>query len=362
MSNSVKLDVEKTLFYFIESIVSRWQYLYPTGERDKDIVKETDIVYDEAHAEDCKLDLYYLPGRKRTKYPVLVYVHGGGFVAGDKKSREGTCRWLAQQGLFVVAVNYGLCPAYRFPEPLLHLIRSLSWIKENAKAYNLNSRKVIGAGDSAGGYYAMMMALVQCTPKLQTRFGVKPALRLGALALNCGLYDVESILRAKMPFNIPANIFKGFTGLDTVSLPDFEFGDSCAPVDFISAALPPLLLIYSKHDILCPGQTESIIEKLEERHVYYESFYSDKFLSNHCFPFAWFRRDSKLANDVTLDFIRRYVSGTLREPSGETIALNIVEDRHKAAASERPAPDGEAAKKKPVFGKKKAGQKTVRPE
>ena len=75
-----------------------------TRFKNVEFVVDKDIVYDKSAPEDCTLDTYYVK-RKEGKYPVLFYIHGGGFVAGDKKYRRALSRWSAQMGYFVINVD-----------------------------------------------------------------------------------------------------------------------------------------------------------------------------------------------------------------------------------------------------------------
>ena len=80
------------------------------------VVVRSDVVYDPERAQICKGDLY-LPKEGKPAGAVLE-IHGGGFVAGDKKHRRGLSSWLVRNaGVAVFSVNYGLGPQSKFPEP-----------------------------------------------------------------------------------------------------------------------------------------------------------------------------------------------------------------------------------------------------
>ena len=136
---------------------------------------ETDIPYTEG--EYCKLDTYYVKKDNDEKYPVFFYIHGGGFVAGDKYHRRGMAKWAAEKGFFVVNVNYGLGPKELFPLGLQHLITALNWVGQNAEKYNLDLDNMCVSGDSAGGYYSAMLGCVCSNKELQQRFGVQTSLK-----------------------------------------------------------------------------------------------------------------------------------------------------------------------------------------
>lgn len=78
----------------------------------KDTVIEKDISYDDRYPQ-CKADFVYK--KSEEKLPVLVNIHGGGFVMGDKKHRRSISELYADKGWFVININYRLAPKYPFP-------------------------------------------------------------------------------------------------------------------------------------------------------------------------------------------------------------------------------------------------------
>ena len=112
------MSIATTLFKAVDVLFD-----HPQNKRRKRFYKDVDFVVekDVQYFDDevCKLDTYFVK-KDNGKYPVMFYIHGGGFVAGDKHHRRAISQWFAVQGYFVVNVNYGLCPAYKFPQPLVH--------------------------------------------------------------------------------------------------------------------------------------------------------------------------------------------------------------------------------------------------
>jgi len=94
---------------------------------------------------------------------VLVYVHGGGFVGGDKTevTALGNLSRQTTRGYAVVSVNYRLAkPASdKFPTPVADVAQALRWIRANGAAHGLNPAKLVLAGHSAGGTLASLVAL-----------------------------------------------------------------------------------------------------------------------------------------------------------------------------------------------------------
>lgn len=145
-------------------------------------------------SSDRLLDLY-LPDKKVTEkgFPVLVFIHGGGFTGGDKVEANGLnpiCKAIVQKGFAVISINYYLTMKYRHIKgvscesqmrngvpvnhrfhPLLRqsiknassdVISALEWLKTNAPKYNLNIHAVALCGGSAGAITALHTACIEC--------------------------------------------------------------------------------------------------------------------------------------------------------------------------------------------------------
>lgn len=103
------------------------------------------------------LDIY-IPNNGKGNYPVIVAIHGGGFMMGS--SQGGDLKSMLEgvnRGYAVVCVNYRLSSEARFPAAVNDCKRAIRFIKENAKKYNLNADKIAVFGDSAGGNLAAMI-------------------------------------------------------------------------------------------------------------------------------------------------------------------------------------------------------------
>jgi acetyl esterase len=93
--------------------------------------------------------------------PVLLYLHGGGFVVGGIDTCEGMCRRIAQQsGAAVVAIDYRLAPEHHFPAGLDDSFAALRWLADNAVSLGLDPERIAVGGDSAGGTLSASVAIM----------------------------------------------------------------------------------------------------------------------------------------------------------------------------------------------------------
>ncbi|WP_374565541.1 alpha/beta hydrolase [Ideonella sp.] len=96
------------------------------------------------------------------RLPVLLYLHGGGFVIGDLETHDSLCRQLAlRSGGAVVALDYRLAPEHRFPTAVDDAFAALRWLAgEGAVQLGLDGRRLAVGGDSAGGTLSAVCAIL----------------------------------------------------------------------------------------------------------------------------------------------------------------------------------------------------------
>jgi len=95
-----------------------------------------------------------------TPLPIIVFYHGGGFVAGDVDAYDPVCRELCEKtGYIVVSVDYRLAPEYPFPTTPNDCLAGLEWVIGNAKKLGGDPNNIFVAGDSAGGNLAAVTAI-----------------------------------------------------------------------------------------------------------------------------------------------------------------------------------------------------------
>ena len=97
----------------------------------------------------------------REPFPVIVFLHGGGWILGTLDTHDDYCRSLSNRaGAVVVSVDYRLAPEYRFPSPLDDSYAALQWSAVHAGEIGGDGARLAVAGDSAGGNLAAAAALM----------------------------------------------------------------------------------------------------------------------------------------------------------------------------------------------------------
>ncbi|MCR5431818.1 MAG: alpha/beta hydrolase [Lachnospiraceae bacterium] len=163
-----------------------------------DIERVDDIPYGD-HPEWNLLDVYRPKSETGKKLPVIMIVHGGGWIYGDKVVYQYYAMSLAQRGFAVVNPSYRLAPEFKYPAQIVDICVVSRWIFANADKYGFDTNNIFAAGDSAGAHLVTVFANICVNPVFAKKLGaeypemdftIPGDMRLNAVALNCGKYDI----------------------------------------------------------------------------------------------------------------------------------------------------------------------------
>jgi len=156
-----------------------------------------DVAYwqgEELDEQKHKLDVYVPAGEG--PHPVVVFVHGGGWILGDRQQPGGNYtllgRRLANQGVLAMVISYRLAPWARHPAQIRDTSRALSWALEHAADYGGDPSQVFAMGHSAGAH---LVSLAACDPRWMREWGSSPSKLAGVVSVSAP-YDVEHLGRA----------------------------------------------------------------------------------------------------------------------------------------------------------------------
>ena len=178
----------------VQDIRTNWAI--SDAKRDEGLTTPEDIIrYDNIsygpYGEWNLLDIYHKKD-VTSPQPVIVNIHGGGWVYGNKEIYQFYCMNLAQRGFVVVNFNYRLAPEVNYPAPLEDINAVMTFMKEHAAEYYLDTENVFVVGDSAGGQLASHYLTIFTNPEYAKYYDFEvPALTIRAAGLNCGIYDMK---------------------------------------------------------------------------------------------------------------------------------------------------------------------------
>ena len=242
----------------------------------------------------------YRPRGKAGKLPVIVNIHGGGYVYGSTKQYQFYCMGLAQRGFAVVSFNYHLAPKYKFPTPVYDTNLVMEWICRKAEIYGFDTDNVVIVGDSAGAQLASQYAVICTDPEYAKIMEITPPeFILRAVGLNCGMYDLK-----KRAGEIPGNKLM----IDYFTKDPSVYGKKLDVLSHVTEKFPPAYLLSAKGDFLVE-QCRPMAELIRSKGVPCEyRIYGDE-KTGHVFHLDMCSDLARKANDEEIAFIREHLHG-----------------------------------------------------
>ncbi len=265
-------------------------------EIPKDVVYIRNIRYGE-NKKYHTLDICWPKGiDEKDKLPVIVSVHGGGYVYGSKEVYQFYAASLARQGFVVINYNYRLAPKYKFPAPLEDLNTVLNWMVKQQGDYPVDVDKMFLVGDSAGAQIVSQYGAMYANREYQTIIGIEvPKITLRALGLCCGTYDLQKRIRE----DGGKGVMRDYLGKD----PE-RFAEKLDVLEYIDENYPPTYLFSSKGDFLMK-ECQPMADFLKNKGVECEYKIYGNEQTGHVFHVDMRNEFSAEANREQLEFFKK---------------------------------------------------------
>lgn len=244
----------------------RWsQAVFPFLLRDRRVERIKNLEYG-PYGRRNLLDVY----RPRnvaadtSPAPVLLQIHGGAWVIGDK-NQQGLplMLHLAAEGWVCVAINYRLSPKATWPEHLVDCKRALSWVREHIAEHGGNPDLICVTGGSAGGHLAAMTALTANDPQYQPEFESADT-SVTACVPFYGVYDFNALFDGSRGSDRAARLLARWV-MKTTPEEDSAAFEAASPISHLRPDAPPFFVIHGTNDNLAPvGQARTFVERLRE--------------------------------------------------------------------------------------------------
>ena len=241
--NDIPLDRQAVLS---DDVVSR-SWLKPFHFARDGVRKHTHISYGDA-GERNLLDVYQPVAPREGPCPVLLQVHGGGWVIGKKEEQAKPLMYhMAQRGWVCVAINYRLSPTAAFPAHIIDVKKAIVWIKDNIAEFGGDPEFIAITGGSAGGHLSSLAALTPNCPEYQPGFEDRDT-TVQAAAPFYGVFDFldRYDIRPKMAMDS----FLGKRVMQCTREENPELWDLGSPLSRVNADAPPFFVVQGTHDTL----------------------------------------------------------------------------------------------------------------
>jgi len=234
----------------------------------------------ELDAERQQVDLYLPEGKK--DFPVLVYVHGGGWSKGDRKAGAKVGKTLAGEGIGVVSVGYRLSPAVQHPAHVEDVAQAFAWTYQNIGKYGGNKNALFVSGHSAGGHLAALLATNAAYLK---KYNLSPKNIKGCLPVS-GVFAVGG-QNEKIWGKDPEGWTQG------------------SPLKNVSKDCPPFLIIYAEKDgKMFHTQAKELADLLKKAGV--EATYREMEGRDHGSVISLVNQNGDATRELMLEFIKKH--------------------------------------------------------
>ena len=202
------------------------------------------VTYITANNFDAKLDIY-TPQGVAAPVPTLIYIHGGGWVGGNKEGAILNILPYLEMGWAVVNVQYRLARISLAPAAVEDCRCALRWVIRNAKEYNFDVNKLVVTGHSAGGHLSLTTGMLPASAGLDRECYGTEDLKVAAIINWFGITDVNDLLEGPN--------LKSYAVQWLSSLPNREdVAKRVSPIHYVRAGLPPILTIHGDADPTVP--------------------------------------------------------------------------------------------------------------
>lgn len=273
-------------------------------ERDKGLKTPEDVVrYDNIsygpHGHWNLLDIYRPKSAEDALIPVIVSIHGGAWVYGDKERYQHYCMNLAQRGFAVVNFNYRLAPEDPFPSAIEDVNAVFCWLASHAKEYGADLSRLFTVGDSAGGQLSSQYIAMLTNPEYAKLYHFEvpsDSVHVKAAAFNCSQFcfsaspDLNEMEKASLIAYFGPSWREQLPKVDTLK--------------YITSEFPPSFVMTAYHDFL-KHQAPLMVQRLQEQGVPCEFHMygsEEKTYISHVFHLNIRLEESTSCNDAECNF------------------------------------------------------------
>lgn len=212
---------------------------------------QMDVVFATVDGKPLKLDLY-LPAASNA--PLVVYVHGGAWRAGDKTAGANFAKALVQEGFAVASLDFRQSTDAPFPANVHDVKAGVRFLRANAAKYGYNAQRIGITGESSGAHIALLTGVTNGNKDLEGAVGnnLSTSSDVQTIVSYFAATDLTTILSQSTPFGV--GVREPSLKLLLGDLPDkkLELAQLASPVLHVDANDPPLYLLHGDRDPQMP--------------------------------------------------------------------------------------------------------------
>ncbi|WP_108805591.1 alpha/beta hydrolase [Aquimarina sp. Aq107] len=242
-----------TLVFFLDLSGQETKYKpvkYPATYEAK-----IDLIYTKIDDWEGRIDIYSNPVSQKPT-PIVINIHGGGWNHGVKESKTGFSSFF-KEGFAVANVEYRLVNISKAPGAIEDIRCALIYLQKHAKELNIDTRKIVIMGGSAGGHLALMAGLLNNNRKFDRDCAYDGNIKIAAIIDKYGPTDLTLL---KNKGSVKKWLGDGYKNR--------KFIESVSPLYYVDKNSPPVLIVHGTKDPIIPYEQSSLLyEKLKEHDV-----------------------------------------------------------------------------------------------
>lgn len=266
------------------------------------------VALDPAGPVPSYLDIYRPLDSQSAPLPMVLWVHGGGFISSSSSTIADYARLLAARGFIVASLDYTVAPGMKHPVPVIQAENGLNHLRMNAANLGGDAGRLVIGGDSAGAQIASETAAAETNRALGSQVSIAPPtadVALRGVILFCGLYDMDSV--ASTGFPALRTYLWSYTGhRNWTTYPDI---DQLSTTKQVTSGYPPTFISAGNTDPFEP-QARELAETLQSRAVPVTTLFWDETSDElgHEYQFNFLLPEAQDALDQTQAFISKYTA------------------------------------------------------
>lgn len=256
-------------------------------------------------ADSSALLLDYWPVSKDqpdSLHPVIVRIHGGGWVAGSRKDLTGWDSWFNSLGYIVFDVDYNMKGSLLWKQEITDLQCALRWVRDQAPQYQIDTNRISVMGYSAGAHLAMMVGYLGADSQLVASQITSPV----KIKTVINFYGPSDLVLAYSTTGSPVyvhNVMGEYLGGQLAEFPDRY--KLLSPITHINEGDPPTICFYPEKDRIVPiSQGRALDTALSNVFVKHELYFMPG--SDHGFDANWSSFGAQIAREKIKLFMQKF--------------------------------------------------------
>ncbi|HSZ36400.1 MAG TPA: alpha/beta hydrolase [Acidimicrobiales bacterium] len=240
-----------------------WRVTRAIPMKSRAVQATSNIDYSGDGSKRHRLDVYRSRLVPREHAPVMVYVHGGGWVIGDKREQGKPMMFeLVARGWVCVAINYRLSPKASWPDHVVDVKQALAWVKHHIAEYGGDPGFIAISGGSAGGHLCALAALTAGDPAFQPGFEDEDT-SVQACVPFYGVMDLTSSPEGSAIFGPGMVEMLEKTVMKVKEADHPEVFRDASPTYRVRREAPPFFVLQGRNDTLVPVEmARAFVERL----------------------------------------------------------------------------------------------------